>query len=254
MSFATISFSDSTGTYANEDGMATIPENCKEILISCIGYEKTVITVASLKRDVLNTVNISSLVYTLDPILIEAKKTKSLSVGFCDYKPIWDHAWKDGVVWAQFISNDFSKPCYIRKIKIETARHLESAGEGYLKVHVFSVDPKTYLPSEELLKKEIVVKSDTVKTQLLINIANQNILLSTSGLFIGFEWLGCFNSSKCKVTHPYIKCTNKYKTTVAYRKGCFGQNEWNIIGSAPVECDVFPCPFNFCVGFEIMPN
>lgn len=89
----------------------------------------------------------------------------------------------NGNTFAHLITNKFTEPTFLKKIKFITENEHKKTKVIFLKFF----KNKDGLPEEEIFGIPIYCKNGTIKQT--VNLSKENITFPKEGLFVGFEWI-----------------------------------------------------------------
>jgi hypothetical protein len=159
-------------------------------MVSCVGYEHL------LKYDTsaIGTLSLTPIIYPLQPVQVRPFKSKKLEIR---KSLITDknHA-APGAIRASYIPNPGYKDAFVKELffHLEKPTIINDSCFDLVRIHVYSYDTKTHLPSMELLKKDMVIELNThIQIPLIVNIADNYIPFPPEGIVLGYEYLGTYD-------------------------------------------------------------
>jgi len=175
----------------NENNSTTSEENgefsisCtpdKNLIFSALGYEKKTVKASEAEK-----VKLKISIFELSEIIIVTKfETKEIEIG--KVKNQTYQAFENGPrIDAKFFPymDKYKNTKFIKKVSIFTDSQLESAG---FKIHFYSVATDGS-PGAELLQKDYLVSVKKGVKKTYFNIADFNLRMPKSGIYVGFEKL-----------------------------------------------------------------
>jgi hypothetical protein len=174
------------GSFTNDKGNFEVEAFPNDTLfISSIGFVSKKVT------GFADTIFLQPLVKELPPVVISRKlfiSTHTLGIN-----AIANFQWGPsgyGEEFAQKINLNLSDDeyCQVKKV-IFSVKRFESETPALL--HIYSVNPISGLPQEELLSKKYVLsKNHFRKERITIDISSEKLYVNDSSIFVSFEWLG----------------------------------------------------------------
>lgn len=179
----------------------------KNLIFSALGFKKITVKAANNMEVKLQTEELQ-----LDEVVISKKlETKEIEIG--KTKNATYQAFENGpkldTKFFPYLPS-YSKTKYIKKVSLFTDSKIETAT---VKVHFYAVDANGF-PGEELLEKDFIVTVKSGTKKFLINVADFNLRMPKTGIFVGFEKLLIEKNKVEKTT--FDANTNTTKTTTTY--------------------------------------
>lgn len=199
---------ENNGSTTEEDGTFLInnSDGSKKLLFSSLGYEKKIVTAKNASLVLLSQTEIE-----LNEVIISKRiQTKQIEIGKTNNATF--QAFENGPrIDTKFFpfSAKYKKTKYIKKVTFFTDNKLENAS---FKIHFYSVDQNGF-PAEELLNKDFIVSVKSGIKKYLIDVTDYNLILSTKGIFVGFEKLLITKNKLEKTITNYNTNTTKIQTT-----------------------------------------
>jgi len=231
------------GTSTDEAGhfYLDIPEPYleKKVHISSLGYKDTIVdakTIFTSKR--IEMVEES---FELDEVVVSENLGNSdvlnpissydLTSGFASSSTPW--------VLALYFPNIGSQKKEVHKVTVFFQKNAEfKRTTAKFRLRIYDVDPITKQPNNDLLRKSIVLTSESDKEYVSIDLSSFKIGIPEGGVYIGIEWLFVANNwYKKTVIHPL---TNKpvvedrfaptfggvYAKNQNFKAMVYGMGEW----------------------------
>lgn len=193
---------ENIATTSEEDGTFSITVSAnKNLIFSAMGYEKRTVKASECaevflrpKAFDLEEVVISNSIGTKQIVIGETENAMAqafdngprMDVKFFPYKP------------------SYQKTKYIKKVTLYADSRIEDAT---IKLLFFKVDANGF-PSEEMLKKTLIISVKNGTKNNKIDLSDFNIVMPKNGLFVGFEKLMIEKNKKEKtVINPVTKVT-----------------------------------------------
>jgi hypothetical protein len=202
---------ENIGTTADEEGKFTIaaPAN-SQLIFNALGYENKIVALADLKE-----------VIELIPKVIELKEVKVISKKeSLEYKA---GSFRSGIINSFYARNDYTPYVVARYFPYQTEYEKtpfiksimpyckSNIVDAKFKVRVYSRD-KNGLPSDEILKNNIIITVKKGSSKPVINLSEYNLVFPESGIFIGFEFM-FLESNRYNYTTTDSKTKQKLKRT-----------------------------------------
>jgi len=200
------------GTSTDEEGhfYIDIPENLlkNQVHISSLGYKDTIIVAKQLfdskKFDMVEES------YELDEVVVSETLGNSdvlnpigsykLTSGFSSSSTPW--------VLALYFPNIGAQKKYVEKITVFLQKNQAfKRPSSKFRIRIYDSHPETNVPNRDLLRKSLVLESESEKDYVSLDLSAFNIQIPDSGIYIGLEWLFVpYNWYTNTSTHPL---TNK---------------------------------------------
>lgn len=174
---------ENNSTTSEENGAFTIYcQADKNLIFSALGYEKKTVKASDAEKVILkiNALELSEIV------IAKRFETKQVEIGKVKIESY--QAFENGPrIDAKFFPYDpkYKKTKYIKQVAIITDSQLENSN---LKIHFYNVNPDGS-PGEELLQKDYLVSVRKGVKKSYFNVADFNLRMPKTGLFVGFEKL-----------------------------------------------------------------
>ena len=175
---------ENIGASSEENGEFIIyaTPKSKNLIFSAIGFDKKIVKISESKE-----VRLKSVEYLLDEVFLNnSKETKQIEIGKTNnsISQAFDNGPK---IVAKFFPYKpyYKKTKYIKKVTILSDSRIE---EATIKLHFYAVDSLGF-PSNELLKKDLILKVKKGVVKHAFTISELNLTMPKSGLFVGFEKL-----------------------------------------------------------------
>ena len=175
---------ENIGTTSEEDGsfILRISDTSKTILFSALGYEKYSAKASNIQKVILQETE-----YALDEVIISKRldtKTKEIGETNSAISQAFDNGPKIDTKFFPF-SDSYKKTKYLKKVSIITDNKVDGAT---IKLHFYSVGENGQ-PSEELLRKDVLLTLKIGVNKTWIDVSKYNLKFPQTGLFIGYEKL-----------------------------------------------------------------
>lgn len=214
--FATIKvLNQPYGGFTNENGFFEVRASLADtLLISSIGYQ-------SLEQfQHADTIYMQPLAANLPSVTVSQKRIiNSKTVGI---KAASDFRWGPsgyGEEFAQKIFLDLKENefCFLKKVIFSVKDFSPSTP---VLLHVYSVDPVTGFPKDELLMNRYLVTSANFrKGKIEVDISPEKLYSSDSCLFVSFEWLSSGPDNHSRPGNiTLLDMTNKFKEALTYSR------------------------------------
>ena len=175
---------ENIGASSEENGEFIIyaTPKSKNLIFSAIGFDKKIVKISESKE-----VRLKSVEYLLDEVFLNnSKETKQIEIGKTNnsISQAFDNGPK---IVAKFFPYKpyYKKTKYIKKVTILSDSRIE---EATIKLHFYAVDSLGF-PSNELLKKDLILKVKKGVVKHAFTISELNLTMPKTGLFVGFEKL-----------------------------------------------------------------
>lgn len=199
---------ENVGSTTEENGTFIInTKPSKNLIFSALGFKRKIVKASNNMEVKMQTEELQ-----LDEVVISKKlETKEIEIG--KTKNATYQAFENGpkldTKFFPYLPS-YNKTKYIKKVTLFTDNKIETAT---VKVHFYAVNADGF-PGEELLEKDFIVTVKSGTKKFLINVADFNLRMPKTGIFVGFEKLLI---EKNKVEKTTIDAnTNTTKTTVTY--------------------------------------
>lgn len=179
----------------------------KNLIFSALGFKKITVKASNNMEVKMETEELQ-----LDEVIISKKlETKEIEIG--KTKNATYQAFENGpkldTKFFPYLPS-YNKTKYIKKVTLFTDNKIETAT---VKVHFYAVKADGF-PGEELLEKDFIVTVKSGTKKFLINVADFNLRMPKTGIFVGFEKL-LIEKNKVEKTTTDAN-TNTTTTTVNY--------------------------------------
>jgi len=199
------------GTSTDEDGhfFLDIPEPFleKQLHISSLGYNDTIVVAKEIyKSKRFNMVEES---FALDEVVVletlngsdvlNPVGSYSLKSGFSSSSTPW--------VLALYFPNIGAQKKFVDKVTVFFQKNNKfKRSSSKFRLRIYDVDPKTRKPDSDILRKSIVLESNTDEDFVSIDLAALNLQVPKNGIYIGMEWLFVpYNWYRNTYVHPITK-------------------------------------------------
>lgn len=237
VSFATIlNKHKNSGAYADKNGYFIFEfQKNDTLVISCIGYFSKIIAIkTSNDQDVIY---LNPKMYNINEIVVkpDSKEQKTRHLGYDKHKPDFTICNTPGAIIASYILNQTQLSIVIKEIIIPTKEKKRSSEhnniqEGYIRVHLFTVNPVNNSPDKELLTKNLIYNTSELKRNIKIDISDQNILVPKEGVFVGIEWLGeNIGNTERHGWRPFLIFTYDIDESLTWTKDALTNNKWELM-------------------------
>ena len=231
------------GTSTDDDGHFYIdvpkPYLEKQLHISSLGYNDTIVVANDIyKTKKFHLVEES---FELDEVVVTQSlgnsdvlnpvSSYSLTSGFSSSSTPW--------VLALYYPNIGAQRKYVDKVTVFFQKNKNfKRPSSKFRLRIYGVDSKTKKPSIDLLRKSIVLETQTDKDYVSIDLKALNIKVPKEGIYVGLEWLFVpYNWYTTTTIHPL---TNKkivedrfaptfggvYNKNQNYKAMIYGMGEW----------------------------
>ncbi|MRI02042.1 carboxypeptidase-like regulatory domain-containing protein [Kriegella sp. EG-1] len=231
------------GTSTDENGhfYLDIPNELLEhkVHISSLGYKDTIVVAQTVYKSKLfhlveESFELEEVVvskslgdsYVLNPI-----SSYSLTGGFDSSATPW--------VLALYFPNIGAQKKYIENITVFFQKNPKfSQRTSRFRIRIYGVDSKTKNPSNDLVRKSLVLESEINKDYVSLDLSSLNIEIPENGVYIGLEWLFISNNwYRNIVTNPITKkksvedrfaptFSGVYVKNQNYRAMVYGMGKW----------------------------
>ena len=233
--YTNILFNDGTGTYSNYQGIFFIKKDINTFKISNIAYFDKKAKVP-LKDTIIS---LRPHNYEIQEIIVKPL-LKKINLGYNKYKSEFTYSGLSGDEIAVFIPNNTEHACQIQDLFIVfDTRKVVKKGLGIDFTSVFKLNfysSKDYKPDTLLLKKEIIVKTNTIHTKkYAIDLSKYEILMPYNGIFVSIEWVGILSPTNelrtdyKNRTEPFVSTTFKQTNSKVYARNKFKSMKWNLV-------------------------
>ena len=212
----------------------------KKIHLSSLGFKDTIIDAKYLyEAKQFHMVEES---FELDEVVVTTNfgnsdvlnpiSSYSLTSGFSSSATPW--------VLALYFPNIGAQKKYVEKVTVFLKKNEHFTREAAkFRLRIYGVDKKTKKPSQDLLRKSIVLEHDVEKDYVSLDLEAFGIEIPREGIYIGLEWLFIPSNWYMKTSiHPL---TNKkinedrfaptfrgvYTQNQNYKVMVYGMGEWN---------------------------
>jgi hypothetical protein len=226
------------GTYCDENGQFSVSINTdsvKEVIFSCLGFERKEIP-ADMLRNSPVTVDLKKSVAALNTVVIKDKKGKphTETLGRKNVKHVSDCYQRYGDEDAMFLKADTAKDGFLKEVYVYITD--EGIPDSKFRIHVYSKDPTTNLPAQELTDSNLIVHAARGNEWVKADLSNKNIV-TDGGLYISVEWISGFGNSQRAMQsakHPEVMghygqvmgLTLNYGVKYMYHRNTFKGDTW----------------------------
>lgn len=215
-----------SGTFANDSGYFELKIDSSDTLVfSSLGFEP--ISIKGL--DFNKYINLKSKVTVLDEVQVTSNrksKTSTKELGYLKYRRIGLFGGRSQ--YAFYLPNNSKQNGYIKDItiKIGHSNNKRLRNESMVRIRFYDVDLKTGLPSNDLLKENIILVVNEKQTIINANVSDYYIPFNENGIFIGLDLLGYIdttgklmtNFQKDYQSHIFIQYTDKEHSSLTFDK------------------------------------
>lgn len=182
-----VNFSDSLGMYILK------PKYSNELYtFSCVGFQSITFSYKELKNN--PKVELVELNYNLNEVIVASneKITKEKifgndKIGIARFFTRYNHQ------YAIYIPNQNKEKGIIEILSFYLKKAKTGNSAGLFRVRLYSINPITKAPGEDILKSNIILKGDKNSTWLNVDIRNYNIDFPKDGFFMALEVLSKTN-------------------------------------------------------------
>lgn len=237
--YANISFIEKKiGTSSLQDGSfqleITQEDAKKKLHISCLNYKDTIVLVKDLKGKTLyltpKSVELNEVVISRElnkEVVVDPYRRKDIKTSFGARK---------GSPWvvAKFFKykESYEETPYVKDVTVYFGSWLMRK-KGRFRLRLYSVDPMTKLPLDDLVRENIIVDMKKKNGKITVDITKYNIEIPEEGLYIGVERLeipynfheytykmeGSRKKHKAISVAPSIGATYTKDTTYIFNRG-----------------------------------
>lgn len=227
ISYATIiNLKSMHGLYSTENGKFEITINKGDSLrISCIGYKPVTISGILNKKYDLDTVFLNPESKNMSEVIITSinwNEYKEKKIGYSGIKSIWHIGGLTGFEYAAYIPNDKKlSGAYICNLLYKIVK--KRTDTVVVRLHLYSVNTGG-TPGNELLDSNyFVLLTGKMDKTMAFDITSLKIKFPNEGIFVGFEWLGTYDSKSNSILfqqiyEPVIKFNDKLSSGITYGK------------------------------------
>ena len=184
--------SENVGTVTDPHGYfkLAIPPHLmnQELTVSHVGYETMHLSLDSLRQ--LGTLDIVMVekVDLLDEVEVSASALKAKDRAYGITRKLDSYVWvQDGEAGSEIVTLIEPKEEMFLKSVAVNILNMEKK-EFTLLLNLYARDKATRLPSEQLLKKQMIITSDKKEGWLEVDLQDQKLVLSEP-FFVGFQWV-----------------------------------------------------------------
>jgi len=195
------------------------------IIFSCIGFENLTLSSFSL----IDSIYLNEKINQLEDVIVS--KSLPLEIGILENK-------KTRSFLGESLNDSYEAvtllkvPEKIKQYKISLIKfYQQNYSPGMiLRLHIYALDENN-LPSQELLKKQIIISKENFKNHSLeIDVKDQNIILDKLSFFVGIQFI---NDKKNTLEVDYrndigIGETNRLKNILTYRRNRGFNYKWYV--------------------------
>ncbi|HTH30872.1 MAG TPA: carboxypeptidase-like regulatory domain-containing protein [Lacibacter sp.] len=231
------------------------------LLVTSIGYREQKISASELKK---------VFVIPLQPLPVQLREVfignrKLMTVGFMKGKKKFGMNSDDCVRYE--MATRINIPDNVKQFQIKS---ISIGGIGFnaenpVRIHIYSVG-KYGEPHGEILKKDIVIKENNSRSNVLvIDVEDQEIFLNDKQFFVGVQWIAdSINRERIKIKKkhfigPGIYCSHNISSTVTYTRSLNRRVGWMLQTDGfvyPYDYDKMPAkiesPLNMLVSCDIL--
>lgn len=182
-----VNFSDSLGIYILQSKFSN-----ELYTFSCVGFQSITLSYKELKKN--PKVELVELNYNLNEVIVSDKEriTKEKifgnnNIGIARFFTRYNHQ------YAIYIPNQNEEKGIIETLSFFLKKAKTGNSVGLFRVRLYSINPITKAPGEDILKNNIILKGDKNSTWLNVDIRNYNIDFPKDGFFMAFEILSKTN-------------------------------------------------------------
>lgn len=218
--FATVKLLNSnTGTFSNESGEFEVAGNLYDSLrITSIGYSPKIIIIKTFLSD---TILMNPSTVALPNILVKKRILLSNeTVGVINEKS--DFLWGPsgfGEEFAQKITVEKKHEQEQFKLLKVILLAKKFSPKYPVILHIYSKDDITGLPGMELLQSTYFISNKNFKhNKIIIDLSQENLFISETEFFIGFEWLGKTSENNNSGTGTLLQMTSTIKDSFTFSR------------------------------------
>lgn len=197
-----------TGASTDSEGMLSLKgvvNSADSVIVSCLGYESRRLSLLLLSDQNINTIELESKVYTMQAVEIKPEE-------FSDEVLVLNKINKKDYPLGEISSGFIQQSARKFEIAEEGNRNLLRSVSFLVKrqpphqistfrVRIYEVNPVSGKPGLDLLNTNVirtVHKNDEI---MKVDLNNYNILVSSPGFFVAFEWIKTKENS-IRMKHP----------------------------------------------------
>ena len=249
------------GVYTDEHGRFSFTSNldsAKTFLFYCLGYTKQEFAAGKLSKDSI-LVELHKESYNLKEVTVRKGKPRTDYIGMKKAKHNGDCYQKYGEEDAVFLKADGAKNGILKEVYLFVTD--EGVPTTKFRIHIYSKDPVTNLPSKELTDSNIIVNATKGNEWVMVDLGNKWIDIY-DGVYISMEWIaghGNTDRSLQSVKHADVNNHNgqvlgltknswkgKAKVQYMYHRDAF-HNEW-VFNYNPLYCPMIYAKYIYYKG------
>ncbi len=180
----------------------------KQVHISSLGYNDTIVSAKVLYKS--KRIEMVEESFELDEVVVSKDlgnsdvlnpvNSYSLTSGFSSSSTPW--------VLALYFPNIGAQEKYVDKVTVFLQKNKSfKRSSSKFRIRIYDVDNATKKPNRDLLRKSIILESDTAEDFVTIDLSAFGIKIPQTGIYIGLEWL--FVPSNWYVNRYKNQLTNK---------------------------------------------
>ena len=264
--YAHMMFGDHQGWYSNEEGIAVLPEDVKNIEVSHISYESKIVDISQQEEPVIYLTPVATM---LSPAIVQPAGSQKKRIGHAADKRISLQGGRNGSFIAELfrISEDeYSFPLItcvllnLNTVNLKKNMTVTNSDTTYydgilhvakLRVDLRCIDQSTGGPGESLISGGVIY---SIKDKLSLSIHKihkielpQPILFPAEGVFVVVEWIVTNEVREQDMVSPSIWRTQSDDSGTSWRKWPLG-TPWKQLNSenaaAPSKA--------YCIGLELL--
>ncbi|TDT37936.1 carboxypeptidase-like protein [Maribacter spongiicola] len=242
--YANISFLKTLkGTSSDEDGYfyIDVPKDYleRDVHVSALGFKDTIMPARVIKEK--KKIYMQEETFELEEVVVVQSlgdsqvlnpvSSYSIKSGFSSAETPW--------VLALYFPNIGAAKKYLEKITIHVQQNSQFKRESSkFRLRLYDVDKETRKPSNDIIRKSIILESSKTEDYVSIDLSSMNIRIPDEGIYVGLEWIFLpYNWYKNTYKHPI---TNKnvvedrfaptfaavYQKNQNFKTMVYGMGEW----------------------------
>ncbi|WP_441824102.1 carboxypeptidase-like regulatory domain-containing protein [Maribacter spongiicola] len=208
--YANISFLKTLkGTSSDEEGYfyIDVPEDYleRDVHVSALGFKDTIMPARVIKEK--KKIYMQEETFELEEVVVVQSlgdsqvlnpvSSYSIKSGFSSAETPW--------VLALYFPNIGAAKKYLEKITIHVQQNSQFKRESSkFRLRLYDVDKDTRKPSNDIIRKSIILESSKTEDYVSIDLSSMNIRIPDEGIYVGLEWIFL----------PYNWYTNTYKHAI----------------------------------------
>ncbi|WP_424001722.1 carboxypeptidase-like regulatory domain-containing protein [Maribacter sp. IgM3_T14_3] len=211
--YANISFLKTLkGTSSDEEGYfyIDVPEDYleRDVHVSALGFKDTIMPARVIKEK--KKIYMQEETFELEEVVVVQSlgnsqvlnpvSSYSIKSGFSSAETPW--------VLALYFPNIGAAKKYLEKITIHVQQNSQFKRESSkFRLRLYDVDKDTRKPSNDIIRKSIILESSKTEDYVSIDLSSMNIRIPDEGIYVGLEWIFL----------PYNWYTNTYKHAITIK-------------------------------------